>query len=348
MTKRYLGNIITQNPTAPAGPYQDGAASGVWSLAEAFAYSKAGLWPIAGNEAPLSGDIGVFAGGRSSSGATETIEYISIASDGNGSSWGNLSGGYAPNKNFALSNSTRGIIGGGENEGGASPFYRTDMQYITIVTKGSTTDFGTLSTNTQRGGGGLANSTRGVFTRGGDGSNVISYVTIASTGNDTDFGDLTQTAKFMINGCGSTTRGLFQLSYTSAYANNIEYITIASTGNATDFGDRTVAGIASLLSSSTRSVMGAGGGTASNVIDYVTTASTGNATDFGDLATAQYYACAVSNSTKGVIGSGFNGTFIKALEKITIASTGNATSFGNLSVSRSNCGGGMSNSHGGL
>jgi len=320
----------------------------VWSLAEANTYTKAGLWPTAGNAAPLSGDIGVFAGGRSSSGATATIEYISIASDGNGSSWGNLSGGYAPNKNFALSNSTRGITGGGENEGGASPFYRTDMQYITIVTKGSTTDFGTLSTNTQRGGGGLANSTRGVFTRGGDGSNVISYVTISSTGNDTDFGDLTQTAKFMINGCGSTTRGLFQLSYTSAYANTIEYITIASTGNATDFGDRTVTGIASMLSSSTRSVMGGGGGTASNVIDYVTTASTGNATDFGDLANAQYYACAVSNSTKGVIGAGFNGSFLTALEKITIASTGNATSFGNLSVSRSNCGGGMSNSHGGL
>jgi len=50
--KRYLGNIITQNPTAPAGPYEDGAASGVWSLAEAFAYTKAGLWPTAGNAAP--------------------------------------------------------------------------------------------------------------------------------------------------------------------------------------------------------------------------------------------------------------------------------------------------------
>jgi hypothetical protein len=52
MTKRYLGNIITQNPTAPAGPYETSAASGVWSLAEAFAYSKAGLWPTAGNPEP--------------------------------------------------------------------------------------------------------------------------------------------------------------------------------------------------------------------------------------------------------------------------------------------------------
>ena len=50
--KRYLGNIITQNPTAPSGPYEDSTAPGVWSLAEAFAYSKAGLWPTAGNVAP--------------------------------------------------------------------------------------------------------------------------------------------------------------------------------------------------------------------------------------------------------------------------------------------------------
>jgi hypothetical protein len=47
--KRFLGNIITSTPTAPAGPYQDGAAPGVWSLQEAFTYTKAGLWPIAGN-----------------------------------------------------------------------------------------------------------------------------------------------------------------------------------------------------------------------------------------------------------------------------------------------------------
>jgi hypothetical protein len=47
--KRFLGNIITPTPTAPAGPFEDGAAPGVWSLQEAFTYTKAGLWPIAGN-----------------------------------------------------------------------------------------------------------------------------------------------------------------------------------------------------------------------------------------------------------------------------------------------------------
>ena len=38
--KRYLGNIITQNPTAPAGDLANSAAKGVWSLEEQLAYDK--------------------------------------------------------------------------------------------------------------------------------------------------------------------------------------------------------------------------------------------------------------------------------------------------------------------
>jgi len=57
MTKRYLGNIITQNPTAPAGNLQGSAAKGVWSLEEQLAYQKAGLWPIPGNLPPGVTDV---------------------------------------------------------------------------------------------------------------------------------------------------------------------------------------------------------------------------------------------------------------------------------------------------
>jgi hypothetical protein len=47
--KRYLGNIITNSPTNPAGPFQDGVASGIWSVSEAETFKRAGLWPTAGN-----------------------------------------------------------------------------------------------------------------------------------------------------------------------------------------------------------------------------------------------------------------------------------------------------------
>ena len=50
--KDWSGGIITKNPVVPAGPYQDGAASGVWTLDQAANYTKQGIWPIAGNSFP--------------------------------------------------------------------------------------------------------------------------------------------------------------------------------------------------------------------------------------------------------------------------------------------------------
>jgi hypothetical protein len=52
MSNRWPGGIIRKTPVTPAGPYQNGAASGVWSLADAAYWTKQGLWPIAGNVQP--------------------------------------------------------------------------------------------------------------------------------------------------------------------------------------------------------------------------------------------------------------------------------------------------------
>jgi len=43
------GNLIRKTPVTPAGPFQNGAAPGIWSLAEASYWTKQGLWPTAGN-----------------------------------------------------------------------------------------------------------------------------------------------------------------------------------------------------------------------------------------------------------------------------------------------------------
>jgi hypothetical protein len=50
--KQFPGGIITKNPTAPTGPYETGAAPGIWTLDQAMNYKKQGIWPIAGNAAP--------------------------------------------------------------------------------------------------------------------------------------------------------------------------------------------------------------------------------------------------------------------------------------------------------
>jgi hypothetical protein len=49
MSNRWPGGVIRKTPVTPTGPFQNGAASGVWSLADAAYWTKQGLWPIAGN-----------------------------------------------------------------------------------------------------------------------------------------------------------------------------------------------------------------------------------------------------------------------------------------------------------
>ena len=43
MSKKYIGGLITKTPVTPAGPYQNGAASGVWTLEQAEYYIKQGI-----------------------------------------------------------------------------------------------------------------------------------------------------------------------------------------------------------------------------------------------------------------------------------------------------------------
>ena len=48
MSEKYPGGLITKTPVTPAGPYQTGAASGVWTRDQQMRYQKQGIWPTAG------------------------------------------------------------------------------------------------------------------------------------------------------------------------------------------------------------------------------------------------------------------------------------------------------------
>ena len=61
--------IIRPVAVAPAGPFQDGAAPGVWTLDQVAFWNKQGLWPIAGNAAPIA----LFAGGNGGSNVIDKI-----------------------------------------------------------------------------------------------------------------------------------------------------------------------------------------------------------------------------------------------------------------------------------
>ena len=201
--------------------------------------------------AGLSNSIrSVFGGGTTTGSTTPTdnMEFLTTASLGQSTPFGTLT--VSGRSNAACASPTRGIFFGGYRAY-TTPIstYTNAINYITIATTGSETDFGDLATDYSGGKGGHAafsNSTRGVVGGGAIyGPNAplstyyttMEYVTIASTGSIQDFGDLINAATG-ISGTANSTRGIFNQGQISAgNLNTIEYVTIASTGNAQDFGD---------------------------------------------------------------------------------------------------------------
>ena len=183
---------------------------------------------------------GLYGGGYHSD-VVDTIDYITIASAGNATDFGNLVQALS---NPAMAGSTTRMLFMGGDIGSGSPRYTDQIGYVTISSTGNTTDFGNML---QTVGYGMAtsSSTRAVYCGGYTGSaylNVLQYVTIASTGDMTDFGDLaatwTQGATFSNKLRGIVAGGV---EGGSTLTDRIQYFTIASTGDTADFGDLIVA-----------------------------------------------------------------------------------------------------------
>ena len=274
---------------------------------------------------PQPSTRGLFAGGEVS---TNVIDYITIATTGNATDFGDLTVGR--HNISAVSSGTRAVFMGGK-EGSILNV----MDYVTVATLANAIDFGDLITANNTGAG-VSSETRGISGGGYTTTynNAMEYITINTTGNATDFGNLTS-ARHSPAGVSSGTRGCWGGGFTGANVNTIDYVTIATTGNAIDFGDLTVARRSGAgCGSTTRGIFG--GGYASshvNTIDYITIATTGNATDFGDLTRSNNVLGACSSGTRGVWGGG-NNTNVNTIDYVTIDTTGDATDFGDLTAGR--------------
>ena len=222
----------------------------------------------------------IFGGGVSNS----TLEFVTFASTGNGTSFGNLVSSNAREGGRGLSNSTRGIQFGGFDRPNSFATPAT-MGYITMASTGTAQNFGDLL-HSHSYDAAINSSVRGVIAGSGTVNNTLGnvchYVTISTTGNSQTFGDLTVQRVNGASGASSATRGVIAGGRTPGSINNIEFITIASTGNAQDFGDLTdIVNYGMGGSSTTRGIF-----TAINpafVSNYVTIASTGDGTDFGEI-----------------------------------------------------------------
>ena len=166
----------------------------------------------------------------------DQMEYYTIASTGNGTDAGNLSGNRS---NCAgTSGDTRYIIGGGYSD--TTEASVDVMEYNDFSTSANVTDFGDL-TSASHDNTSMNSSVRAVFSVPGIGSvgrtgNVLEYVTVASTGDSTDFGDLA-TGRGRASGTSDNILGELYGGNDGSVTNQIDKITIASTGDGTDVGD---------------------------------------------------------------------------------------------------------------
>ena len=141
------------------------------------------------NAACSSTTRAILGGGGASTPESNIMDYVTIASTGNATDFGDLTIGM--NNNMSCSSSTRGIWAAGLSSGN----YNNTINYVTIASTGNAADFGDMTLKVyQAANGNLSNKTYGMFANGnsdlGDYRTEIYYVTIASTGNTSDFGDV--------------------------------------------------------------------------------------------------------------------------------------------------------------
>ena len=309
---------------------------------------------------------GLIGGGGYPSGVTG-VDYIEIATTGNGNDFGDLLTGDYGRASF--SSATRGVIGGG-----AGGSVTEAVEYNTISSQGGSHDFGDLNVG-KRFMNATGNNSRGTWMGGSAPTDkhrygsTIQYNEIAHTGNAMDFGMMTEARSHNMS-LSSATRGITagdqgfspygSTDGTGATSKTIEFITFATRGNGTLFGELTSSTSDEIragasCSSNTRGVFaGSNPGNpapnnVSNVIEYITIATLGNSIDFGDLTRAMTSGRGTSNNVRGVFAGGYiSPAEINTIQYITIASTGNAADFGDLVNAKGYIPVALSDSHGGL
>lgn len=132
---------------------------------------------------------GLFVGGKDSSySEVNVIEYVGIASAGNGTDFGDLTS--VASDAAGTSNNIRGVI----TKGYTTTSAVSDIDYVTIATAANAADFGDQTTALAQAQGCTSPTGRVTLSGGYNGSsrvNTIQYFDIATLGNASDFGDLT-------------------------------------------------------------------------------------------------------------------------------------------------------------
>ena len=139
----------------------------------------------------------------------DIIEFVTIASTGNTTDFGNLT--RRKNAASGASNSTRGVFAGGQEYHGSSGANNqtNSIDFITIASTGNAIEFGQLTSQRSHGAG-MGTGTRAIFAgmktpSPSNNNNIIDFISFSSTGNAQDFGDLSLTRRE--GGCATDSHG---------------------------------------------------------------------------------------------------------------------------------------------
>jgi hypothetical protein len=286
---------------------------------------------------PYAGGRGVFGGGlNTSSSAENTIDYITIATTGNASDFGNLS--QARYGLGTMANKTRTLFAGGSTGGGGN---QTTIDFITPATLGDATTFGNISNDTSKTYGVmcLSSETRGIIAGGESGySNRIDYVTIDTEGNSTTFGATLTVAGKQGATTSDGTRGVFIGG--EGRTPTMDFITIGTTGTCSDFADLRTAlngGSHGLATDGTIGIFTTGDGYSANVEKITIAGTPSNSTNFGNMDTGRSNIGLASDKTRAIFAGGKTASgsnYTNIIEFIEIATPATCTDFGDLTVAR--------------
>jgi hypothetical protein len=334
------------------------------------------------NRAGGSGDAtyALFAGGRragsvNANGWTENIDYVTVATTGNATDFGDLT---TFKDNVAgNSNGTRATFSGGSTNDGSNVSLN-NIDYVTVATPGNATDFGDLlavnesaaaTSGNPSGSGAGASALKFYGDRGfkmGRASSpqtsgtYIGYWDMTSLGNSAAFGDLHKT---MFEGSAVSDESNYVYSFQSSnFPDNreISYFVSTTLGNGSDYGDMVIESVrGGAVSNSTKGVIANGyktqsGNTVVDSIEKIALNGTGaNAADFGDMSVGRQGPAAFGNGIRGIFAGGYDGlttgassVYSDVLDYITIATDGNATDFGDAVSVKYRAGGAASGDRG--
>ena len=242
------------------------------SLGNSISFGDLSLDGGYGGSAMSNGIRGLTGGGWDGANNND-VEYVTLASGGNGIDFGaDTDQGWGP---MGASTSTRGI-----SAGGGYPSASTTIKSFFFSSTGVREDFGNLPTGIDhRGMGdkGPNSPTRGLFC-GGYSVRRMESKELHSDGDTVLFGDLVSATRGATSASDQTRGILFSGWDGASYIKKVDYVTMASFGNAVEFGDMDLSGYGASGGNMTRALY-----FRSREIQYVEIQSQGNAVDFGDI-----------------------------------------------------------------